>query len=98
MTDLLKMQGNGSSELTAIFYTFYAIGSLLLIIVIIHMCVFNKRRCFIDRISDTVVIKMVDVSSKDLSSSLNTGIKKSKRNYGLPGEIIGSPADEIDGL
>jgi hypothetical protein len=80
------------------FFTFYAVGGLMLIICMIHMCIFNKKRCFIDRVSDTVVIKMVDVSSQDPSASLNSGVKKSKRNYGLPGEIIGSPSDEIDGL
>ncbi|GHU48922.1 hypothetical protein FACS1894218_7010 [Bacilli bacterium] len=92
------MEGTEQNSLVAMFYTFYGIGGMLLLFVVIHMCVFNKRRCFIDRVSDTVVIKMVDVSNNDPSGLANTGVKKSKRNYGLPGEIIGSPSDEIDGL
>jgi hypothetical protein len=83
---------------TAIFQAFYLIGAFLLIFVIIHMCINNKRRCFIDHISDTVVIKLVDISSDKSNTSANAKIGKRKRNYGLPGEIIAGAENEIDSL
>jgi hypothetical protein len=62
------------------------------------MCIFNKRRCFIDHISDTVVIKLVDISSNDPNASANAKMVKNKRNYGLPGEIVAGAEDEINSL
>jgi hypothetical protein len=82
----------------AIFQIFYVIGAFLLIFVIIHMCIYNKRRCFIDHISDTAVIKLVDISSSDSNPSANAKTAKRKRNYGLPGEIIAGAENEIDSL
>jgi signal peptidase I len=61
------------------------------------MFINNKKRCFIDRISETCVIKLVDVNSKDPDGLLNTS-KPIKRNYGLPGDIVSNASDEIDGL
>jgi hypothetical protein len=78
--------------------TFYVISGVIIIFIIIHMCLSNKKRCFIDKISDTAVVKMVDVNSTDIDSNMNTKMKRAKRNYGLPGEIIGSATDEIDSL
>jgi hypothetical protein len=61
------------------------------------MFINNKKRCIIDRISDTCVIKLVDVNSKDPDGLANVRTPI-KRNYGLPGEIVSSASDEIDGL
>lgn len=62
------------------------------------MFINNKRRCLIDHISDTVMIKLVDINGKDSNLSSNNKIIKHKRNYGLPGEIVASIEDEIDSL
>jgi hypothetical protein len=104
-TDFLKSlsmnQNNTTSKETAtiaIFHSLYAIGFLSLIFVIIHMCIYNKRRSFIDHVSDTVVIKLIDVSSSDSNKSANAIPGKRHRNYGLPGEIIASAEKEIDSL
>jgi hypothetical protein len=63
------------------------------------MCIFNRRRCFIDHVSDTCVIKAVDVNSKESNEALNA-IKKTgpQRKYHLPGEIVPEAAEEIDSL
>jgi hypothetical protein len=82
----------------AIFHSLYAIGFLSLIFVIVHMCIYNKRRSFIDHISDTVVIKLIDISSNDSNPSANTKPSRKRRNYGLPGEIMTSAEKEIDSL
>ncbi|MDR0675065.1 MAG: RDD family protein [Mycoplasmataceae bacterium] len=102
--DFLKrlMQSDDNAKTSqasvVIFQVLYAIGAILLLFVVIHMCINNKRRCFIDHISDTVVIKLVDISSNESNSSSNTKIGGRRRNYGLPGEIIGSAESEIDSL
>jgi hypothetical protein len=62
------------------------------------MCIYNKRRCFIDHISDTVVIKLVDIASNDSNISANVKSTKRRRNYGLPGEIVAGAENEIDSL
>jgi hypothetical protein len=82
----------------SIFQVLYVIGGFLLIFVIIHMCVYNKRRCFIDHISDTVVIKLIDISSNGANPTANAKIGGRKRNYGLPGEIVAGAENEIDSL
>lgn len=75
------------------------IGMLLIVFAIIHMCVFNRRRCFIDHISDTCVIKFVDVNSKEANDALNhVRSQTSQRRYHLPGEISSSASEEIDSL
>jgi hypothetical protein len=97
----LLMSNNGqknASASVAIFLAFYLIGTMLPIFVIVHMCINNKRRCFIDHISDTVVIKLVDVSTDQSNASANAKPTKRKRNYGLPGEIIAGAENEIDSL
>jgi hypothetical protein len=83
---------------TTMLQVMYAISALLLIFVIIHMCINNKRRCFIDHISDTVVIKLIDIAGKDSNHSVNAKVGRRKRNYGLPGEIITGAESEIDSL
>jgi hypothetical protein len=96
---ILAQNNTGTSHAeTAIFQAFYLIGAFVLIFVIIHMCINNKRRCFIDHISDTVVIKLIDTSSDTTNTSANAKIGKRKRNYGLPGEIIAGAENEIDSL
>jgi hypothetical protein len=80
------------------FQAMWGISGILLVFIVIHMCIFNKRRCFIDHVSDTVVIKLVDISSNDPSVSANAKISRSKRNYGLPGEIVAGAEDEINSL
>ncbi|MDR3330007.1 MAG: RDD family protein [Mycoplasmataceae bacterium] len=104
-TDFLKAlllqttTDDSKTKLSAgIFQTLWGISGVFLVIVIIHMCIFNKRRCFIDHISDTVVIKLVDISSNDPNASANAKMVKNKRNYGLPGEIVAGAEDEINSL
>jgi hypothetical protein len=84
--------------ISILFQTAYAIAFLILLFVIIHMFINTKRRCFIDHISDTCVIKLVDVNSDEANAALNAKKIKSKRNYGLPGEVTTGMSDEIDSL
>jgi hypothetical protein len=86
------------NAISIVFQTSYAIAFMILLFVIIHMFINNKKRCFIDHISDTCVIKTIDVNSSDANTSANRVHNKAKRNYGLPGEITSGMSDEIDSL
>lgn len=95
-----KFNNSNQQVIIAIVQAIQMIGIIFIIFVIIHMCVFNRRRCFIDHISDTCVIKFVDVNSKEANESLNA-INKQKgpqRKYRLPGEILPGASEEIDSL
>ena len=72
----------------------------MIVFVIIHMCIFNRKRCFIDHVSDTCVIKYVDVNSKESNDALNAARRDRgpQRKYRLPGEVIVGGNDEIDSL
>jgi uncharacterized RDD family membrane protein YckC len=82
--------------ISTIFDVVYTISFVLLLFCIIHMCINSKRRSFHDRISDTCVVKLVDVNSKEAQDSMNMKPRKTKRNYGLPGEIAPTAVDEVD--
>jgi hypothetical protein len=95
---LQTSQSNDKQIGVIIFQALYLVSACILLFVIIHMFINNKRRCLIDHISDTVMIKLVDINGKDSNLSSNNKIIKHKRNYGLPGEIVASIEDEIDSL
>jgi hypothetical protein len=99
LNDLLKPGSVGFPEyqyISTIFDVVYAISFVLLLFCIIYMCINNRKRAFHDRISDTCVIKLVDVNSKEAQDAMNVKPDKAKRNYGLPGEISPTAVDEID--
>lgn len=95
-----KFQNSQQQIIVVIVQAIQMIGIIIIIFVIIHMCIFNRRRCFIDHVSDTCVIKFVDVNSKEANDALNA-IRKNQgpqRRYRLPGEISDSASEEIDSL
>jgi hypothetical protein len=93
-----KTNDTSNQASVAIFQALYAISALLLLFAIVHMCICNGRRCFIDHISDTVVVKLVDTNGKDSNASKNVKTGRQRRNYGLPGEIMTGAESEIDSL
>lgn len=75
---------------------FYGIGTLLLIFVIINVCMNNKKRAFIDHISNVIVVA---INSKGGGEQVGVNEKiTTKRNYGLPGEILSEGNEEISGI
>lgn len=91
---------NESSKLkiwTTVIHALYMVGMLVQIFLIANIIMTNKRRCFIDNISETCVIYLKPVNKKDKQGLGNT-IKTKKKNYGLPGEIVGQANEEIDSL
>jgi hypothetical protein len=94
-----NFNNSSNQAIVIIVQTIQMIGIVFIIFVIIHMCVFNRKRCFIDHVSDTCVIKYVDVNSKEVNDALNAVRKQGpQRKYALPGEILPEAADEIDSL
>ncbi|MCF0217437.1 MAG: RDD family protein [Malacoplasma sp.] len=84
----LNNQPNSQNVVATAFGTFYAIATLIDILIIINICFTSRRRAFIDFISNTVVVKMIEVFDDDKSSVLNFKNKnKSTIKYNLPGEI-----------
>ena len=79
-----------------IFITMYMVSFMLLILIIFSVAFNSKRQCLIDRISNTVTIKKIDVigSDKD-NTSINKKKKLQKRNFNLPGVILDNPNEEI---
>jgi hypothetical protein len=89
--------GASLTFISTLFQVIFSISFISLIFVAIHLCLNSRKRCFIDRISDTCVIKLIDVNSKDPDAHINVQ-KPVKRNFGLPGEIVSNASDEIDRL
>ena len=59
----------------------------------------SKRPAIHDKFSNTVVVKLVDVSKTDSSyDNLNNKKKMPTRNYKLTGGIIDSANDEISSI
>ncbi len=87
----------GLTFISTVFQIIFSFSFISLIFVAIHLCLNSKKRCFIDRISDTCVIKLTDINSKDPDAHINRQ-KPIKRNFGLPGEIVSNASDEIDRL
>jgi hypothetical protein len=94
-----KFDNTQQQAIVVVIQAIQMIGIIFIIFVIIHMCIFNRRRCFIDHVSDTCVIKYVDVNSKEANDALNA-VKShpSQRKYHLPGEIVAGASEEIDSL
>ena len=81
-----------------VFTTLYLFCTMLLILVFFSVVFNNKKQCLIDRISNTVTVKKIDVSGSDKQNDyLNKKSKLPKRNFNLPGVILDNPHDEILG-
>jgi hypothetical protein len=95
-----KFNSTSTQIIVVIVQAMQMIGLIMLIFVIIHMCIFNRRRCFIDHVSDTCVIKFVDVNSKEVNDAINAARRDQgpRRKYQLPGEIVAGANDEIESL
>lgn len=81
-----------------IFITMYTVSTMLLILVLFSVAFNSKRQCLIDRISNTVTIKKIDVIGSDKDNkNINKKNKLPKRNFNLSGVILDNPNNEIDG-
>lgn len=81
---------------SGVFITIFSILFVLDAFLLINLFINSGKRCFNDNISNTIVIKMVDVNSSDTDTNLNKMITQSKNiKYKLPGEISPKILDEI---
>lgn len=91
LQNMLSFKATNISEtnpVQIIFSTFFSIIAIIDIILIFNVILFSGKRTFTDHISNTVVIKMVDVvGDKEPTMPLNYKNKKNKVKYNLPGEL-----------
>ncbi|MEG1821006.1 MAG: RDD family protein [Malacoplasma sp.] len=81
---------------SGVFVTIFSILFVLDAFLLINLFMTSGKRCFNDNISNTIVIKMVDVNSSDSNSNLNKAVQKTANiKYKLPGEISSTLIDEI---
>ena len=80
-----------------IFTSLYIVTAFILIFVFFSVAFNSKKQTIIDKISNTVTIKMIDVIGSDKQNdNKNKKLKKtSTRNFNLPGGIIDNPNEEI---
>lgn len=88
-------------------YYFYAViftllntmMGLVLVAIIISTCIHSSKQSIIDKFSNLVVIKLVDISGSDKTNErLNTPAKIKHKNYSLPGVIVDNPHDTIGSI
>lgn len=82
-----------------VFTSLYVITAFILIFVLFSVAFNSKRQTIIDKISNTVTIKMIDVNGSDKKNdNKNKKLRKvSTRNFNLPGGIVDNPNEEISG-
>lgn len=79
------------------FACFYYASITVLVIVIIGVCVKNKKPAFHDKFSNVLVVYLSPMTGLDKQT--NAKKRKTKRiNYGIPGEINSGSFDEVDNL
>ena len=85
-------------SISIIFTTLYMVSAMLLILVLFSIILNSKKQCLIDRISNTVTVKKIDVSGSDKQNdNLNKKRELPKRYFNLPGVILDNPHEEING-
>lgn len=71
-----------------VFSSLFSIAAMANLLIIANVIMFNKKRSFTDHISNTVVIKMIDViGGNDPQMPLNFKNKTRQIKYNLPGEL-----------
>ena len=95
-----RMFSSNDDKIVGIVYgCLFAICGIVLIFVAIDTGIHSRRQSFIDRMSNTCVVKKVDVFSNKEKDNKNLKKKKAaRRNYALPGAVLDSPHDTIDSL
>lgn len=88
LKNVMNNSKNTSNPIEIIFTTLYSIAALVDFVLIMNIAIMSKKRSFNDHMSNTVVIKMVDVfGGKDPQMPLNTKNRKENVKYNLPGEV-----------
>ena len=90
--------GNGSNIYGIIYGILFSICGVILVFVAIDTGIHSRRQSFVDRCSNTCVVKKVDVFSNKEQDNKNTKKKAQRHNYALPGAVLESPHDTIDSL
>lgn len=84
--------------ISLIFTTLYMLSAMLLIFVLFSVIINSKKQCLIDKISNTVTVKKIDVSGSDKQNdNFNKKRELPKRYFNLPGVILDNPNEEING-
>ena len=89
---------NGDKLYGIIYGCLFAICGIMIIFIAIDTGVHSRRQSFLDRFSNTCVVKKVDVFSNKEKDNKNTKKRAARRNYALPGAVLDSPHDTIDSL
>lgn len=89
---------NGDKIIGIVYGCLFAICGIVLIFVAIDTGIHSRRQSFLDRFSNTCVVKKVDVFSNKEQDNKNIKKKAQRRNYALPGAVLESPHDTIDSL
>ena len=89
---------NGDKIFGIIYGCLFAICGIILIFIAIDTGIHSRRQSFLDKFSNTCVVKKVDVFSKKEKDNKNIKKKAQRRNYALPGAVLESPHDTIDSL
>ncbi len=82
-----------SSQFASVFVGLYTLYSILMIFIVINTIINSESRSFNDKISGIVTIDLRAVG-KDENKSVRS-ISPVKKNYDLPGEIVGEALEEI---
>lgn len=79
------------------FACFYYACIVMLVVILVGVCIKNKRPAFHDKFSNVLVIYLSPISKLDKQA--NAKKRKVKRiNYGIPGEINSGSFEEVDNL
>ena len=98
ITQMYTYNAGGDYFIYAVVFTsLYVITAFILVFVLFSVAFNSKRQTIIDRISNTVTIKMIDVIGSDKQDdNKNKKLREdSTRNFNLPGGIIDNPNEEI---
>jgi hypothetical protein len=96
LTQLVSFKSDSINYVVYIFQALYMVSGLILLLVVLNLFILNKKQALIDKISNTVTIKL-NASLITPDGNANVKTSKAKRNYGLPGEIH-EGFEEIDKL
>ena len=78
--------------------TLCMLSAMLLIFVLFSVIINSKKQCLIDKISNTVTVKKIDVSGSDKQNdNFNKKRELPKRYFNLPGVILDNPNEEMNG-
>lgn len=93
-----KKPEGGYTWIIVTFSSFYTLSALILLLALINTIIRSEKRTIIDNWSNTVTVKLKDISSNKDNHNLNKIKTTKNKNYSLPGIILDNPNEEIKSL